>query len=994
MTTKLALGLAAMMAPGLWTWFQGRRLLRLVDDPALPERLAAHWQRNVTFAYTSILIILLTFDDWTLPAILTAAFGVLIASFPLRRAVYDESWGIVAYVLTSVRLTIAHAGFWLLLLSAPRFASWGGDYWWIPATAVTAILLAWTHHYARVLLFISGSHAWEPGDLQTRIDGVNARSTASAPTLWVQPANGGKDVNAFALPSSHVPSTVVFTEPLLAGLTPAEIAAIYAHEVAHLEHHTPARLRRLQLIEDLAIVAGGLLLPASARFYPSTSGMLALWPFLIAGAFMLRQMHNQKHETESDRRAVELCGDTEAVASALLKLAAMSQSTRRWDVDDEQLVSHPSYARRIRDIRRAGGVDGPELKEPVVIGSTTPGRFAIFDSGRFHWLAEVATPTGTAAAELRAAAARVESLVYTQFADLRVQAGILGAPQLIARDHEGRTWSMPIAADDVARVRAALDHVDEVIRPNARPWFAEKTVTRGLSGFLAFMMLLSAQSPTIAVVLAVLACVRPSPIAFLAAGAAGLIEVMIQLDGSSAFRALLAALSALSLLLGAAWQTKAPDEAAGFRSPVLVVAAVLGLITWATIIWAADEWTTGRLHALFAAAPGAAACAAACGAALLAVRRRYVRILAFVCFALAGAATLLSASRPVARLVDDPAAPAVAGAPFRELRATLTDVRSVSFDGSARKVSLAPGGDAFVVEIEPGDDGSNDDAATLRTFLWFHGSEEPRPMLAFELRILDADHALALVRDGDGLSLRSVDYSAPATITELRQFPDLEEPELDLGTNGNWRVIDNDYFHDTVRAFEGGTTATNDAELHVKIPDTQSGYLSPVVSARAAIGVRSTWLGLPMLPFLSLLIGNYGNGSEVWTLAGEPRSRWSSLLELTCYAPPPGNHDRGFICASWDGSESGLFAIDPNTGTSTPKGRVPVELDYAIQVADGRMLTRTDWDELGIIDIAGGEIVRIRPDHGRSHTMDVAGTHLVTCKGGQCQVGRVATEER
>src|SRR4029079_14682183 len=93
----------------------------------------------------------------------------------------------------------------------------------------------------------------------------------------------------------------------------------------------------------------------------------------LLGTLALRTRWRQEHESASDRRAVELCGDPDALASGLTKLNALGRVPRRWSASVEQRASHPSLARRLAAIRGNSGTPAA-LDAPVggqAAGGTT-----------------------------------------------------------------------------------------------------------------------------------------------------------------------------------------------------------------------------------------------------------------------------------------------------------------------------------------------------------------------------------------------------------------------------------------------------------------------------------------------------------------------------------------------------------------------------------------------------------------------------------------------
>ena len=151
---------------------------------------------------------------------------------------------------------------------------------------------------------------------------------------------------------------VLFTRGLLEALTPEETAAIFAHEVAHLEHFQP---RKVLLGRALALVL--LVLPIFLWAGPLSDflrGWEWIWPIAFLIAMTAKAGRNRAHEAESDRRALELSPDPDALVSGLTKLHSLNRLSRRWDAAFESLSTHPSLARRIRAIRAVSGKQVPE----------------------------------------------------------------------------------------------------------------------------------------------------------------------------------------------------------------------------------------------------------------------------------------------------------------------------------------------------------------------------------------------------------------------------------------------------------------------------------------------------------------------------------------------------------------------------------------------------------------------------------------------------------
>ena len=106
----------------------------------------------------------------------------------------------------------------------------------------------------------------------------------------------------------------------------------------------------------------------------------------VALALVLRGRHRQRNETASDVRAVQLTGDPDALARALTSLHAIARVPRRWDQQREQQATHPSLARRIRDIHAAVGTVTPGLIPTTAAFHAARGdAIATFENAHLRW---------------------------------------------------------------------------------------------------------------------------------------------------------------------------------------------------------------------------------------------------------------------------------------------------------------------------------------------------------------------------------------------------------------------------------------------------------------------------------------------------------------------------------------------------------------------------------------------------------------------------------
>jgi heat shock protein HtpX len=189
-------------------------------------------------------------------------------------------------------------------------------------------------------------------ELLARLNEVVAKSRARPPEILEIGTPKAHFPNAFASPHPARPR-VLLSRTLLRHLDREEVAAIFAHEVAHLEHYAGKRARLASWSMFLFVILGAVIAAAcinADRLYGAAFAEL-VWVVAISIGYNRRRRKQQVHEGHSDVRAAELCGDPEALIRALTKLHALGRVPDRWD--REKSYSHPSLVRRIQAIRNA-----------------------------------------------------------------------------------------------------------------------------------------------------------------------------------------------------------------------------------------------------------------------------------------------------------------------------------------------------------------------------------------------------------------------------------------------------------------------------------------------------------------------------------------------------------------------------------------------------------------------------------------------------------------
>ncbi len=160
---------------------------------------------------------------------------------------------------------------------------------------------------------------------------------------------------------------VLLGDTLLNNFSPAEIAVVFAHEIGH---HVFRHVRKMILVGMLISVAGfwicDRLLTACAAYggQPLDYARLPIWTepwiMLILSVFglLLEPLMNaisRYHERQSDRYALERCGEPEAYISAFSKLARQNKDDPcpHW-FEVLWLHDHPPIGERLAIARHVG----------------------------------------------------------------------------------------------------------------------------------------------------------------------------------------------------------------------------------------------------------------------------------------------------------------------------------------------------------------------------------------------------------------------------------------------------------------------------------------------------------------------------------------------------------------------------------------------------------------------------------------------------------------
>jgi Zn-dependent protease with chaperone function len=311
----LIVALLLAVTPAFLRWWWGRSLVALADDPALPERVTALNRRVGVLSGACGGLVIVGWPSFTFATLALLIVAQLVARFPLRKILYQETWTLSAYLAFFLRLILGVYGLAIALVTATWLVSRAGRFDWVAAAGVAIALAVW-HWYSDVILrkLVSARPITDAALLE-RFNALASASSAPQPRFEYVPMHGGVLANAVAVPSLRR-SAVLFTETLLSRFSTEETVAVCAHEIAHLEYYNHSRLMRRALAIYVLIAVTAAIAPIN-RMVLGAGGTMAfwIWPFVLFAGLILRARRRQQNETASDIRAVALTGDPEGLSA-------------------------------------------------------------------------------------------------------------------------------------------------------------------------------------------------------------------------------------------------------------------------------------------------------------------------------------------------------------------------------------------------------------------------------------------------------------------------------------------------------------------------------------------------------------------------------------------------------------------------------------------------------------------------------------------------------
>ena len=193
--------------------------------------------------------------------------------------------------------------------------------------------------------------------------------------------------NAFATGRNPENSAVAATTGLLSRLSQEEIAAVMAHELAHIKN------RDTTIMVVTATFAGAISMLANFMMFfgnrrDNQMGILSMLAMMILAplaATLIQMAISRSREYEADRVGAEICGNPMWLASALKRIEGFAQRIDNHSAErnpstahmfiinplhahkhDRLFSTHPSTANRIAALQQLTGSSGFELQKSRV----------------------------------------------------------------------------------------------------------------------------------------------------------------------------------------------------------------------------------------------------------------------------------------------------------------------------------------------------------------------------------------------------------------------------------------------------------------------------------------------------------------------------------------------------------------------------------------------------------------------------------------------------
>jgi STE24 endopeptidase len=250
---------------------------------------------------------------------------------------------------------------------------WSGSHWWLWVwgfLAMFTLFMMFLSPYVIEPLFNKFEPVTEEG-LEDDIKEMMARAGLQVgKVMQMDASKRSKHSNAYFTGIGKVKRIVLY-DTLLKQMTHGEIVAILAHEIGHWKK---GHIRKRLLLAEAGALAGSWVV-FKALSWQGLPGLLGYGNLSLAGRLMIlgfiaslvmfpfspiSAWLSRRDEYEADRFAVELTGEPDSLASALIKLSAENLSNLHpHPLYASFYYSHPPIVTRIKAIHALPSTETP-----------------------------------------------------------------------------------------------------------------------------------------------------------------------------------------------------------------------------------------------------------------------------------------------------------------------------------------------------------------------------------------------------------------------------------------------------------------------------------------------------------------------------------------------------------------------------------------------------------------------------------------------------------
>jgi hypothetical protein len=629
-----------------------------------------------------------------------------------------------------------------------------------------------------------------------------------------------------------------------------------------------------------------------------------------------------------------LTGDPEALARALTKAYAFNRYPRRLATQVEQQQTHPSLARRLRDIRAAAATSPVVLSEAVAF-TTDDGTRVRLEPDRLVW----EEPTGG-----------THAFPYAQLTDLRVDAERRGGPRLVAVDTTARQWTFTLHDGDTRAVQTALDTVDGLLTHSQTPldrWAVVAQIVASLAAIAAL-----AAGALVAALIAIAAGFRGGRVLFAAAGAASLAAVLVGVReefGLYSVQAMLFLVPAAAFLLIYALKTE-PKPLARIDKAVLATIAAATLLGLAVI--ASDGFDAVSMFLISRSAGLVIVLTWALAAALTFLPKGRLRRVAPVAAAIAIAVPFLGTQWFVTTFGRDSLM--VDGRPFQLRNIDASPDYEFTSPLQITELRLSPGAGAVALSVY--DDESGDEG----TGRAFHVGPPAGPLIrvpGHDLAFFD-DRWFVVMRSSVGkvvVAAHAVDSSEAAWRAEIE---DLYPARFVVDpANRRWIVLGTDE-QDRIVRVQGSADGPEfsrrewNPPRHATFPTVIAGFGDQVLVVESDYDFGNL-ADSPLVMFAAMRMMLRATSGVRWWSAGPTGAPDLGHSKLSAECVGDTYDEGGIRCVAFDGASTRFASIDPSTGSVVAAGSLPGQVMGYQSMAHG-WLTGNTRSRVLIADLAHG----------------------------------------